>query len=236
MAAAALSVLAHLGAAVLLYAAGPLSGFSLIDSDPRVIHVTWVHPADVPVREVPPARNTARRIDPQTARPHHPPEIQKVPEPQPQATVRKETAEEPARPADTGVTAHFTAPLPPAGVPGQANKQVAALPHGPKTDASPARDKMIVTAKPRYGENARPHYPLSARLRGHEGVVVISAEVLAEGRVGAMKIKASSGHDSLDRSALEAVKQWKFEPGRRMGHPVAMWVDIPVRYVLADRD
>jgi periplasmic protein TonB len=236
MAAAALSILAHLGAAVLLYAAGPLSGLSRIDSDPRVIHVTWVHPADTPVREASPARNTERRSDPQAVRLHQPPEIQKVPEPQPPAPVRKETAEEPPRRADTGVTAHFAAPPSPAGVRGQANKQVAALSHGPKTDGSSAPDQAAVAAKPRYGENARPYYPLSARLRGHEGVVVISAEVLAEGRVGAMKIKASSGHESLDQSALEAVKQWKFEPGKRMGRPVAMWVDIPVRYVLAGRD
>ncbi|OPY93057.1 MAG: transport protein TonB [Syntrophaceae bacterium PtaU1.Bin231] len=232
MAAAALSVLAHLGAAVLLYAAVPLSAFSLGDSNPRVIHVTWVHPADAPVREAAPARKAERRTESQASRLRHPPEAQKVAEPQPQAPVRKETTEESPQHADTGVTAHFASPPPPAGAPGHANRQVASLSLGLKTDASAARDKTVVTAKPRYGENARPHYPLSARLRGHEGVVVISAEVLAEGRVGATKIKASSGHDSLDRSALEAVKQWKFEPGRRMGRPVKMWVDIPVRFLL----
>ena len=92
------------------------------------------------------------------------------------------------------------------------------------------------TAAPRYRENAHPVYPAVARSRGYEGMVLLAAEVAADGRVENLTIKKSSGYASLDRSALEAVKRWKFDPGRRMGKPVAMWVDVPVKFVLKEDD
>ena len=91
-------------------------------------------------------------------------------------------------------------------------------------------------AKPRYRDNAPPVYPQPARLRGQEGVVLLHAEILPEGRTGVLKIKTSSGYDLLDQSALDTVRSWRFEPARRMGQPVAVWVDIPVRFVLKKSD
>jgi len=87
-------------------------------------------------------------------------------------------------------------------------------------------------AVPRYAENARPDYPQLARLRGYQGVVVLLVEVLADGRAGRVEIRRSAGHDILDRAALEAVRTWKFEPGRREGRAVTMSVEVPVRFVL----
>jgi TonB family protein len=87
-------------------------------------------------------------------------------------------------------------------------------------------------AVPRYGNNGRPAYPQLARLRGYQGVVVLFVEVLADGRVGQVGIKRSVGHDILDRAALEAVRTWRFEPGRREGRAVTMSVEVPVRFVL----
>ena len=87
-------------------------------------------------------------------------------------------------------------------------------------------------AVPRYGDNARPAYPPLARLRDYQGVVVLFVEVLADGRVGQVGIKRSAGHEILDRAALEAVRTWRFEPGRREGRAVTMSVEVPVRFVL----
>lgn len=87
-------------------------------------------------------------------------------------------------------------------------------------------------AVPRYRDNARPDYPPLARIRGYQGVVVLRVEVLADGRVGHVGIRRSAGHEILDRTALEAVRTWKFDPGRRGGHAVAMSVEVPVRFVL----
>jgi protein TonB len=91
-------------------------------------------------------------------------------------------------------------------------------------------------AIPRYRENTHPVYPWIARLKGYEGVVLLSAEIFSDGKVGTLKIKRSSGYALLDRSALDAVKAWKFEPGRRMGRSIPMWVDVPVKFVLHDNE
>ena len=97
-------------------------------------------------------------------------------------------------------------------------------------------NESTATATPRYRVNAHPEYPAVARSRGYEGMVLLAAEVAADGRVENLTIKKSSGYASLDRSALEAVRRWKFDPGRRMGKPVAMWVDVPVKFVLKEDD
>jgi len=98
-----------------------------------------------------------------------------------------------------------------------------------ESDAWPPKDADAI---PRYGDNALPTYPPLARLRGYQGVAVLFVEVLADGRVGQVGIKRSTGHEILDRTALEAVRSWKFEPGRREGRPVTMSVAVPVRFVL----
>ena len=87
-------------------------------------------------------------------------------------------------------------------------------------------------AVPRYGDNSRPAYPPLARLRGYQGVVVLFVEVLVDGRVGQVGIMRSSGHEILDRAGLEAVRTWRFEPGRKEGRAVTMSVEVPVRFVL----
>jgi TonB family protein len=95
-----------------------------------------------------------------------------------------------------------------------------------------ARPPKDADAVPRYGDNARPAYPPLARLRGYQGLVVLFVEVLADGRVSQVGIRRSAGHEILDRAALEAVRSWRFEPGRKEGRTVAMSVEVPVRFVL----
>jgi periplasmic protein TonB len=87
-------------------------------------------------------------------------------------------------------------------------------------------------ATPRYRDNSRPAYPRLAQTRGYEGTVLLSVEVLSDGHVGRTRVKSSSGYPLLDQSALDTMKQWSFEPGKKKGLPVAMWVDIPIRFVL----
>jgi protein TonB len=91
-------------------------------------------------------------------------------------------------------------------------------------------------AMPRYRDNRPPVYPGAARQRGWEGDVLIAAEVRSDGRIGAIRIKRSSGYAALDDSALEAVRAWRFEPAKRMGSPVGAWVEIPIRFKLSSGD
>ncbi len=87
-------------------------------------------------------------------------------------------------------------------------------------------------AMPRYFDNKRPVYPLAARRNGYEGTIILTVQVLSSGTVGELRVKKSSGYEILDQSAREAVRKWRFEPGRRMGQPVTTWVEIPIRFVL----
>ncbi|HNY50237.1 MAG TPA: energy transducer TonB [Smithella sp.] len=87
-------------------------------------------------------------------------------------------------------------------------------------------------AYPLYKENTPPAYPETARVRGYEGMVLIVAEILSNGRVGKIKIGKSSGYAILDQSAIEAVKPWKFEPARKSGTPFTAWVELPIKFML----
>jgi len=102
--------------------------------------------------------------------------------------------------------------------------------------AGAASQEGYSEASPRYRENRPPVYPSAARQRGWEGDVLIAAEVRNDGRIGAARVKRSSGYASLDDSALEAVRAWRFEPAKRMGSPVDAWVEIPIRFKLSPGD
>ncbi|TXG98400.1 MAG: energy transducer TonB [Zoogloea sp.] len=83
-----------------------------------------------------------------------------------------------------------------------------------------------------YLHNPKPSYPLMARRRGLEGVVRLDVRVSAEGIPTGVKIRESSGHESLDEAALIAVWHWRFSPARRGGEPVEGAVVVPVRFNL----
>jgi len=75
-------------------------------------------------------------------------------------------------------------------------------------------------------------YPLRARRAGWVGVVKISALVDQAGRVVSAEVVASSGHDALDQSALDAVRQAVFAPATTNGVAISCRVIIPIRFQL----
>lgn len=87
-------------------------------------------------------------------------------------------------------------------------------------------------AAPLYRVNPPPEYPGIARKRGYQGTVVLEVLVDQNGRVGDLRLFASSGHSILDRSAMASVKGWLFEPGMKGGKKIDMWVRVPVRFEL----
>ena len=97
---------------------------------------------------------------------------------------------------------------------------------------SPSSDGNIAFSQPRYAENPKPVYPKEARRKGYEGEVLLKVEVLANGRVGRVDVKKSSGYEILDRSALTAVKQWKFIPANEGDGSIPCWVNIPIKFQL----
>lgn len=109
---------------------------------------------------------------------------------------------------------------------------VASNPVRPIGDMRKDRQVSIQSAIPCYKTNPPPPYPAIARRRGYEGEVILSVMVAVDGTVAESKIKQSSGYSMLDRAAMNTVAGWTFEPARRMGIPVPLTVEIPVRFVL----
>jgi len=100
------------------------------------------------------------------------------------------------------------------------------------TEASGSAGYNTELAYPDYNHNPKPKYPKVARKRGYEGEVKLKVFVLANGRVGKIEIIRPSGHEILDRSALEAVKDWVFVPGRENGKEISSWVTVPIAFQL----
>lgn len=91
---------------------------------------------------------------------------------------------------------------------------------------------QIIEAVPEYAINPKPVYPKLAIRRDYEGAVTLMVEVLPDGSVREVEIFESSGHAMLDRSALKAVRKWRFRPGTKRGKPVTMKVKVPVVFRL----
>ena len=87
-------------------------------------------------------------------------------------------------------------------------------------------------AYPDYNLNPKPKYPKAARKRGYEGEVKLKVLVLENGRVGKIEVTRPSGYKILDESALEAVKNWIFVPGKENGKEISSWVTVPITFQL----
>ncbi len=76
-----------------------------------------------------------------------------------------------------------------------------------------------------------PHYPVEMAKAGIEGFVVIEGLVDTHGDYVALSIVEASNED-FGKSAIKALKKWKFDPARQNGEPVMRIARIPVRYTL----
>ena len=66
-----------------------------------------------------------------------------------------------------------------------------------------------------------------------EGMVLLDAVVLADGKVGDVTVTQSLDKEyGLDTQAVETVKQWLFKPGTKDGKAVAVRVTIEIRFAL----
>lgn len=81
---------------------------------------------------------------------------------------------------------------------------------------------------------SRPVYPEAARRNQEQGTVDLLVKVLATGNVGEVRVKKSSGSQTLDSAATTQAKNWQFTPGRRGPKSVDTWVEVPVRFQLTE--
>src|ERR1700720_4391441 len=115
------------------------------------------------------------------------------------------------------------------GIPGQG--MVAALAPPPPKPTTPQRVKQggNVTAASIITQT-RPLYPPLARQARIQGNVVLHAIIDKDGRVGELQV--ISGHPLLVQSALDAVKNWRYQPTQLNGEAVEVDTTITVTFVL----
>jgi protein TonB len=87
-------------------------------------------------------------------------------------------------------------------------------------------------ARPRKIKDVRPVYPASAMSLQVSGSVLIEATIGADGKVHNAIVIRSIG--PLDQAALDAVRQWEYEPSRLNGKPVAVTMVIVVTFALLE--
>lgn len=91
-------------------------------------------------------------------------------------------------------------------------------------------DKSIIA--PEVISYYPPAYPNNLRRRGIEGKVQIKALIDKEGDVIEILIDTSSGYQSFDQNAIEAILKWKFKPAYYSNEKRLSWVFIPVVFKL----
>ena len=82
-------------------------------------------------------------------------------------------------------------------------------------------------------KEVEPVYPAEAKKAGIEGVVIIEATTDLYGRVANVKVLRSI--PALDQPALDAVKQWVYEPMIINGKPQPVVFTVTVRFTLDDQ-
>ena len=108
------------------------------------------------------------------------------------------------------------------------------VPGGEAEPGAPAAEETPVFWKMKPLETRPPIYPPRCLRMGIEGTVRVRVLVGEDGRPQEVTIGKSSGESALDESAMDAVRQWRFEPAKRNGVPVRAWAIIPVEFKLID--
>jgi len=96
---------------------------------------------------------------------------------------------------------------------------------------SPSAGSVESDAVPMAG-NPPPLYPMSARRAGREGRTVLLVSLSPAGECVEVSVAESSGTPSLDDSAVQTVKGWRFHPAIRQNQPVAVKLRVPILFSL----
>jgi TonB family protein len=85
---------------------------------------------------------------------------------------------------------------------------------------------------PRYKVNRAPRYPLAALDRKDSGEVLLRVDFNREGRVTAVAVERSVGRKYFERAALDAVRDWTFQPERAGDVAIPARVLVPIRFCI----
>ena len=86
--------------------------------------------------------------------------------------------------------------------------------------------------QPRKTWNVTAEYPRMAYLRRVQGIVILEVTVDREGEVSKVSVLRSS--EGLDEAAVDAVRQWRYEPTMVQGRPVSVILTATVRFQITN--
>lgn len=88
----------------------------------------------------------------------------------------------------------------------------------------------LTQPRPLPGATPAPRYPVRALRRGESGTVMVRAEIGPDGVPTSVSVAQGSGSRLLDRSAVDAVQRWRFEPAMLDGRPTVGSVVVPIEF------
>ncbi len=119
---------------------------------------------------------------------------------------------------------------------------VVAFPLGRPIGEAVAHAQEVVDSKapgvtlPTVVSSVKPEYTPEAMRARIEGTVIMMAVVRTDGTPSDIEITRSLDAEyGLDKQAVTALSQWRFEPGRKDGKAVAVRVTVEMRFTLRDR-
>ena len=109
----------------------------------------------------------------------------------------------------------------------------------PNIEVSPSSSGPTVTATAQANataafraSNTLPLYPESAKRECEQGTVALNLRVGVDGRVEDASVATSSGYPALDDSALQAARNWRFNPARQNGTAIESTITQNVKFDL----
>lgn len=219
----------HLAAGWLLHGLMDGPGLAVRAPEAMLIQLVSPEPAPVPlagptpvVRPLPDAR-PAQPV--KVPGPEHRTEAASKPKPAPSRPVAKaEPAEPRSSESASASPANAVDSVP-------SHRELPAL---ASTPAIRAADMEVFSREPEFLTPPKPPvYPAQARRRNQQGLVLVEVRLDAGGQLRGLRLLRSSGVESLDRSAMDAVANWRFRPETQNGLPVPSRVHIPIEFALS---
>lgn len=104
-----------------------------------------------------------------------------------------------------------------------------------KKEEPEINESITVEKYPELIESSKPEYPELAKKAGIEGKVFVKVLVDKEGNPKkAVVIK--SENEIFNQSAVNAAMKSKFTPAINKGEKIAVWIVLPFKYALGDKD
>lgn len=97
------------------------------------------------------------------------------------------------------------------------------------TTPLPAEKPAPLVTPPKILHKPEPQYTDAARAARIQGTVQVKGIVGEDGRLSSIKVVQGLGY-GLDQKAGDCAAEWKFEPAKRYGEPVAVRIVADVNF------